>query len=155
MANMSKRSPLAVLRPLNTLPYQEAMPWSRSPRLMAVRCAARESGAGAEIEGAAVMVATGRESRASACTVRVEIVTTNAASAIDETPAANHIRSGVFRFKLRDFRFMTIRLFYQVATTFHRLLARLTLVFLLKIDAYLGSFSITLSSGGSYVFDRK
>jgi hypothetical protein len=38
----------------------------------------------------------------------VENKTTTAASAIDEAPAANQIRSGVFRIKLRDFRFNTI-----------------------------------------------
>jgi len=78
------------------------------------------------------MVTTGRESRASACTVRVEIVTTMAASAIDEAPATTQIRSGVFRLKLRDFRFMTIHPFYQVATGMPHLLASLTPVIVLK-----------------------
>jgi hypothetical protein len=78
------------------------------------------------------MVATGWESRASACTVRVASIATKAASAIDEAPASNQIRSGVFKFKLRDFRFITIGQFYQVATIAGQLLSRLTLVFLLK-----------------------
>ena len=79
-----------------------------------------------------MVVATGRESRASACTVRVESITTTLTSAIDEAPASTQNRSGVFRIKLRDFRFITIQLFYQVATNLPKLLARLTLLFLLK-----------------------
>jgi hypothetical protein len=70
----------------------------------------------------------------------VEIVTTRAASAIDEAAAIIHIRGGVFRFMLRDFRFMTIGLFYQVATRLPKLLARSTLVFLLKKHRSLGDF---------------
>jgi hypothetical protein len=125
------------------------MPWSLSPRSIAVFCAASDSGAGAATGGAAVMVSTGRESRASACTVRVEIVTTIAASAIDEAPAITQIRSGVFRLKLRDFRFMTIPIFYQFATGLPQLLARLTRVFVLKKSLISGLFSITLSCGWS------
>jgi hypothetical protein len=55
------------------------------------------------------MVWTEGESRASACTVRVERNTTTVNSAIDETPASNQKRSEVFSIKLRDFLFMTIR----------------------------------------------
>ena len=71
-----------------------------------------------------MVVATGRESRASACTVRVANVTTTATSAIDEAPASNQKRSGEFQLKLRDFRFMTILLFYQLGTPMPGLLAR-------------------------------
>lgn len=117
-AFISKRSPLAVLRPLKILPYQEAIPWSLSPRLIADFWASRDSGAGCVTgDGAATTVTTGRGSRASACTVRAaKVVTTKAASAIDEAPASNQTRSEVFRFKLRDFLLMTIWLFYQLAT---------------------------------------
>jgi hypothetical protein len=55
-----------------------------------------------------MVVATGRESRASACTVRVDNITTTPTSAIDETPASTQNRSGVFKIKLRDFLFITI-----------------------------------------------
>jgi hypothetical protein len=64
-----------------------------------------------------MVVTTGREGRASACTVRVESIATTPTSAIDEAPASTQNRSGVFLIKLRDFRFITIRLFYQVATS--------------------------------------
>jgi hypothetical protein len=64
-----------------------------------------------------MIVATGRESRASACTVRVESMMTTAASAIDETPASNQICREVFSVKLRDFLIIPIRLFYQIATS--------------------------------------
>jgi hypothetical protein len=76
---------------------------------MAVCCATSVSGVGLATEGATVeVVMTGRESRASACTVRVESITTTPTSAIDEAPASTQIRSGVFSIKLRDFRFITI-----------------------------------------------
>jgi hypothetical protein len=61
----------------------------------------------------------------------------------------------VFTIKLRDFRFITIQLFYQVATSLPQLLARLTLLFLLKNRLVLGLFSITLSCSGSYAPHKK
>jgi hypothetical protein len=42
----------------------------------------------------------------------VEIVTTTAASATEEAPARRQIFSGVFKFLLRDFLFITIPPFY-------------------------------------------
>jgi hypothetical protein len=102
---MSKRSPLAVGRPLKTPPYQEAMPWSLSARVaVAVFFGASKAGVALAIGAAGGAVAAGRGSGASACTVRVESVNTTAASATDETPASNHIRSEVFELVLLDIR---------------------------------------------------
>jgi hypothetical protein len=57
-------------------------------------------------------VAAGRESRASACTVRVETETTTATSATEEAPAISQIRSDDFELGLLDFRRLTICPFY-------------------------------------------
>src|ERR1039458_883182 len=118
IAFISNTSPLAVCRPLNTPPYQEAMPWSLSARRSlavlgaVIGCASRAAGGALANGGAWGVVAEGRGSSASACTVRVEIVTTTAASATEEAPARRQIFSGVFKFLLRDFLFITIPPFY-------------------------------------------
>jgi hypothetical protein len=57
-------------------------------------------------------VKAGLGSRASACTTGVEIVTTAAASAIDEAPARIQIPNGLFKLMLRDFLRRTIHQFY-------------------------------------------
>jgi len=57
-------------------------------------------------------VAVGRDSGASACTVRVERVIISAASATDEVPANSQKRSEVFVFVLLEIRRLTICSFY-------------------------------------------
>jgi hypothetical protein len=74
--------------------------------------ASRAAGGALANGGVWGVVAVGRGSTASACTVRVEIVTTTAARATEEAPANRQILSGVFKLVLRDFLFMTICLFY-------------------------------------------
>jgi hypothetical protein len=61
-------------------------------------------------------VTAGRESRASACTVRGINAKTPATSKTEEAPAASQIRSDVFEFALRDFLLFTISPFYQFDT---------------------------------------
>lgn len=111
IAYMLNRAPLAVFRPLNRSPYQEAIPCNRSPRFTAV-ASARSLGVGLVTKVGVGIVAAGRESRASACTATVDSVTTTAASATDEAPAQIQIFREAFMFMLRDFRFLTICLFY-------------------------------------------
>src|ERR1039458_3531589 len=70
MAYMSNVSPLAVCRPLNTPPYQEATPWSMSACFaLVVILGARIAGVGARIGGPGGTVAIGLGRGASACTV--------------------------------------------------------------------------------------
>jgi hypothetical protein len=110
---MSNRSPLAVWRPLNTPPYQEAIPWSISAAsLPAGFPGAIKAGVALATGTAGAAVAAGRESTASACTVRVEIPITIAANATDEAPANSHIRSEDFELVLLDSRRSTIYPFY-------------------------------------------
>jgi hypothetical protein len=73
---------------------------------------ARLLGVGLATSVAGGTIAAGRETRASACTATVESVATTAASTTDEAPANIHIIRGVFKLVLRDFRFITICLFY-------------------------------------------
>jgi hypothetical protein len=61
-------------------------------------------------------VDVGRESRASASTVRGENANTPATSNTEEAPAASQIRSADFEFALRFFRLFTICPFYQFVT---------------------------------------
>jgi hypothetical protein len=61
-------------------------------------------------------ITAGRESRASACTVRGETAKTPATSKTEEVPAASQIRSDFFAFALLDFRLFSIRPFYQFDT---------------------------------------
>ena len=117
MAYMLNRSPLAVLRPLKTPPYQEAMPFKRPARLAlavsgAMGCAALKSGVGVSTGAGEGAIAGGLESRASACTVGVERVTATATRAIEEAPARRPIPYCVFRLMLREFLRITIPQFY-------------------------------------------
>jgi hypothetical protein len=57
-------------------------------------------------------VEAGRDSGASACTVRVQSVSTNPASATEEAPATNQMRSEAFVFVLLEIRRLTICPFY-------------------------------------------
>jgi hypothetical protein len=98
---------------LNTPPYQEAMPWSNLVVLESAGfCGASKSGVALAIETAEVAVTAGRERAASACTVRVESVTTRADSATDDAPANSQVRSGVFELVSLVSRRLTIYLFY-------------------------------------------
>jgi hypothetical protein len=117
MAYISKRSPLAVFRPLNTPPYQEATPWSAwVVELSAGFSGASKAGVASAIGATGGAVTAGRDSRASACTDRGETANTPTTSKTEETPAASQIRSEVFAFTLLDFRLFSIFTFYQFDT---------------------------------------
>jgi hypothetical protein len=117
IAYISKRSPLAVFRPLNTPPYQEATPWSAwVVELSAGVAGASVTGVVLAIGATGGAVTTGWDSRASACTVRGVTATTPATSKTEEVPAASQIRSEVFAFTLLDFLLFSICLFYQFVT---------------------------------------
>jgi hypothetical protein len=75
-------------------------------------CGASKAGVALATVAAGSAVAAGRDSGASASTVRVEIPTTTAASATDEAPANSQIRSEDFELVLLDFRKITIYPFY-------------------------------------------
>src|SRR5215472_673336 len=110
---MSKVSPLAVLRPLKTVPYQVAMPRSIAAFWAAIVRLGVNSGLAkgdAETEGGTL--ATGCRTCVSACTARVEMTTATRASTSEETPANSQIRSGAFRPGEPDLRRMTIPLCY-------------------------------------------
>src|SRR5579871_4218939 len=110
---MSKVSPLAVWRPLKTVPYQVAMPRSMAFFWAAIFCLGVSSGcpyATSGTEGGTLAADLG--SCVSACTVRVENINTPDASAREETPASSQIRSGAFRPGEPDLRRMTIQLSY-------------------------------------------
>jgi hypothetical protein len=90
---MSNVSPLAVLRPSKTEPYHEAIPRMTFQRGLGTTLV------GWEITGVAdwtleSAVATGLGSRASACTVRVEIVPTIPATATQKVPAISQNCTG-------------------------------------------------------------
>jgi hypothetical protein len=61
-------------------------------------------------------ITVGRESRASASTVRGINANTPATSRTEEAPAASQIRSDVFGFAMLDFLLFTIQPFYQFDT---------------------------------------
>jgi hypothetical protein len=88
------------------------MPWSISAVVSAGLRGASKAGVALAIGAAGGAVAAGRESRASACTVRVETVTTTATSATEEAPAISQIRSDDFELGLLDVRRLTICPFY-------------------------------------------
>jgi hypothetical protein len=77
-----------------------------------VFCGARVAGVALAAGAACVAVEAGRESIASACTVRVETPTTHAISTTEEAPANSHIRSGDLELMLINSRPMTIYPFY-------------------------------------------
>jgi hypothetical protein len=113
IAFISKISPLAVWRPLNTPPYQEAIPCNASAeRERAVIFGASEAGVALEIGSPGGAVATGLGSSASACTAGIESVTTTAAIRTEQAPASNQIRTGDFTLMLRVFHNLTICPFY-------------------------------------------
>src|SRR3954451_12815242 len=107
---MSYVSPLAVLRPLNTVPYQVAMPRSMAALWASIVRLGVSAGREAGTEGG--ILADGCGSCASACTVRVENTTTPVAITSEETPASSQIRSGAFRPGEPDVRRMTIHIAY-------------------------------------------
>ena len=110
---MLKRSPLAVWRPLKTLPYQEATPLRLCVVVaLPVFCGASEAGVALVAGALCIAVEDGRESIASASTVRVENPTTHAISTTEEAPASSHIRNGDFELMLINSRPMTICPFY-------------------------------------------
>jgi hypothetical protein len=111
---MLKRSPLAVWRPLKTLPYQDAMPLSLCfvAAASVVFCGASVAGVALVAGTAWIAVEDDRESIASASTVRVEIPTTHAISTREDAPASSHIRSGDLQLMSINFRPMTICQFY-------------------------------------------
>ena len=100
MAYMSYTWPLAVILPSNLPPYHEAMPWSLYLLCPLSVPGAREEGVALTANVATGEVEAGRGRRASACTTRVDIMRTTAASATDETPASSDSRREVF--KVRD-----------------------------------------------------
>ena len=122
MAFISNISPLAVLRPLNTPPYQEATPWILSVHFWAAAVgascgiggswSASEAGVALAAGDAAGAVKAGLGRRASACTARAVNNTTSATDPTAETPAARQIHSGALRLKLRVFLALTICTFY-------------------------------------------
>jgi hypothetical protein len=75
-------------------------------------CGASKAGVALSNGAAEGALTTGRESCASACTVRVETVTTIAASTTEEAPARSQIRSGVFELVSLESRRLTIYPFY-------------------------------------------
>ena len=102
MAYMSNVSPLAVLRPSNTDPYQDAMPRKSLPCCFGAVCE------GVFISGVALLttgvgVAIGLCSRASACTVRVEMVPKTPVTAKQEVPTSSQNGSGFLGFMLVAF----------------------------------------------------
>ena len=112
---MSNRAPLAVRRPLNTPPYQEAMPCSISAASRSAGfCGASE--AGVAFATGAAMGAIAWLSFTSACTVRAVNETARAARATDVVPASNQIRSGGFELVLLENLRFSIWSFYQLGT---------------------------------------
>jgi hypothetical protein len=99
---------------LKTLPYQEARPLSLCfvAAASVIFCGASVAGVALVAGAACSAVEDGRESIASACTVRVEIPTTHAISKTEDTPASSHIRSGDLQLMSILFRPMTICQFY-------------------------------------------
>jgi hypothetical protein len=89
------------------------MPWSRSAFVVAAEFGgASKAGVALTAGTASGAVAAGRERRTSACTARVESVTTPAISKAELTPTTSHIRSDDFELVLPDFRRSTICPFY-------------------------------------------
>src|SRR5579859_2319060 len=102
MSYMLYVSPLAVFRPLNTDPYHDAMPRKILPCFLGVGCtAALLTGVTLATTGGGVAI--GPCSRASACTVRVEIVPSNPATAKQEIPTSSQNGSGFWGFMLVAF----------------------------------------------------
>ena len=113
MAYMSYTLPLAVILPSNLPPYHEATPWSLYLLCPLPMAGARDGGVAFAAKVATGDVKAGRGRRVSACTIRVDITKTTAASATDETPASSDSRRDVF--KVRNWSVLAICLFYQLA----------------------------------------
>jgi hypothetical protein len=112
MAIMLNRSPLAVLRPFSTLPYQVAIPLSAlnaRTGFFAGAVTILDSTFAGAVGG---RVTAGRASGVYACTVNVESAKKTAATERDINAPVTQNHADRLSFRVRDFCRSTIRPFY-------------------------------------------